>query len=280
MLLDRPLPPATGGDVPVTPFSKAELGDLRGLLDKRRRAEAGRFLVEGFHCVEEALAGGAPVELVVVGEGAALSPAGGRVVEACRASALPLRRVPREQVDALADAESPQGVVAVVRAPAADAPLPLDRDGLVVVLDGIQDPGNAGSIVRCADAFGAACVVFARGTVEPFNPKVLRGAQGSHFHLPVLAGPTAGEIALAAKAAGHRVVVTEVEGGVPLFEAAPAGKRTCVVLGSEARGVSDGAREAADSLVTIPLRGRAESLGVAAAAAVVLAWLGRGGERR
>jgi TrmH family RNA methyltransferase len=274
-LLDRPPPAPSAEPLAPSPLSRAELADLRALLDKRERAAQGRFLVEGFHGVEEALRNGAPVELVVIGEGASLAPAGARVLAHALASRLALRRVPREQVDALADAEAPQGVVAVVRAPAADAPLPLARDGLVVVLDGLQDPGNAGAIVRSADAFGAAAVVFARGTVDPWNPKVLRGAQGSHFHLPVRTGPSAAEIAAAAKSEGHRVVATEVEGGVSLWEAAPLPRRACLILGNESRGVSPEALAAADARVTIPLRGRAESLGVAAAAAVALAWLSR-----
>ena len=233
--------------------------------------------MEGFHVVEEALRAGAPVEELLLGEGAARSPAGQRVAEAARAAKVRVTEAPRRVLEALADAETPQPVLAVVRSPDPAAPLPLDRDGVVVILDGIQDPGNAGAILRTADAFGCAGVIFAKGTVEPLNAKVLRAAQGSHFHLPVAAGPAAEEAVRAARGAGHRVLAAVSRGGEPLFGLPPAARRTTVVLGNEARGPADATIAACEGRVTIPLRGRAESLGVAAAAAVILAWLARPG---
>jgi TrmH family RNA methyltransferase len=146
-----------------------------------------------------------------------------------------------------------------------------------VVLDGVQDPGNAGAILRAADAFGCASVLFCRGTVEALNPKVLRAAQGSHFHLPVATGPAALEAVAAARRAGARVLAAVASGGDSLFDAPPAGRRTVLVFGNESRGSAPETLAACDGRVTIPLRGRAESLGVAAAAAVVLAWLSRPG---
>jgi TrmH family RNA methyltransferase len=259
-------------------ITKARLSELKALRDKRRRAEAGRFLVEGFHVVEEAILAGAPVEEVLLGEGAAKSPAGTRVADAARAAGVRVTGVTRRVLEVLADVETPQGVMAVVRSPDAKAPLPFARDGVHAILDGIQDPGNAGAILRAADAFGCASVVFCRGTVEALNPKVLRAAQGSHFHLEVAAGPAAPEAAAAARRAGCRVLAAVAAGGEPLYGIADRGRRTAVVFGNEARGSGEETLAACDARVTIPLRGRAESLGVAAAAAVVLSWLaGPGG---
>jgi TrmH family RNA methyltransferase len=260
-------------------LTKARLKELQSLRDKRRRLEAGRFLVEGFHIVEEALLAGAPVDEVLVGEGAAKSHAGGRILEAARASNIRVVEIPRRVLEQLSDVETPQGVMAVVRAPDPGKPLPFDGDGVHVLLDGIQDPGNAGAILRAADAFGCASVVFCRGTVEALNPKVIRAAQGSHFHLPVVTGPGAPEAAAAARAAGLQVLAAVAAGGVSLYDTKVPGPRTAVVLGNEARGSPPETLEACDARVTIPLRGRAESLGVAAAAAVVLAWLTRPGTR-
>jgi len=261
---------------PAAP-TKARIAEWKALRDKRRRQAAGRFLVEGFHAVEEALLAGAPVEELLLGEGAARSPAGQRLVGHAREAEVRVVEVPRRVLEALADAESPQPAMAVVRAPDPRAPLPVDRDGVLVVLDGIQDPGNAGAVLRTADAFGCAGVVFAKGTVEPLNPKVLRAAQGSHFHLAVAAGPDAAAAAGAARAAGHRVLAAVSRGGEPLWELGPRPRRTTIVLGNEARGPAPATLDACDARVTIPLRGRAESLGVAAAAAVILSWLSRPG---
>lgn len=262
---------------PPSELTKARLADLRSLHDKRVRQETGRYLVEGFHVVEEALAAGATVEELLLGDGAAKSPAGLRVAEAARAAKARVTEVPRKVLEKVADADSPQGVVAVVRAARPEPAPPLDRDGVHVILDGIQDPGNAGAILRAADAFGCASVVFCRGTVEALNPKVLRAAQGSHFHLPVATGPAAPEAVAAARAAGHRVLAAVAAGGEPLWSAAPPGRRVSLVLGNEARGSAPETVKACHGRVTVPMRGRAESLGVAAAAAVVLAWFARPG---
>jgi len=270
-------PPAPSSPRPRSgTLTRVRMADLKALGDKRKRLALGKYLVEGFHIVEEALLTGAPVEEVFLGEGAALSHVGRRIVERAGKAGIPVTEVPRRVVDALADAETPQGVLAVVRMTDREAGLPFDRDGVAVVLDGIQDPGNAGAIVRAADAFGCASVVFGRGTVEPVNPKVLRAAQGSHFHLPVTAGPHASEAAVEAKRLGHRVYAAVSSGGRSLYELRDGGPRITVVLGNETRGVAAEVLEHCDGRLTIPLRGRAESLGVAAAAAVVLAWFARG----
>src|SRR5690349_14638972 len=140
-------------------LTKARLTELMSLRDKRRRAEQGLYLVEGFHVVEEAFLAAAPVEEVLVGEGAAKSFVGGRILEAAKAAKVKVTEIERFLLEKLSDVESPQGVMAVLRAPDPAAPLPFDREGVHVILDGIQDPGNAGAILRAADAFGCASVV-------------------------------------------------------------------------------------------------------------------------
>jgi TrmH family RNA methyltransferase len=250
--------------------------DLR---DKRKRAEAGRYFVEGFHVVEEALLAAAPVEEVLFAEGAATAFIGKRILENAKAAKIKVTDIERVLLEKLSDVESPQGVMAILRSPDPAAPLPFDRDGVHVILDGIQDPGNAGALLRAADAFGCASVVFCRGTVEALNPKVLRAAQGSHFHLPVRTGGEAAAACAAAKAAGHRVLAAVAAGGPSLYDVVIREPRVTVVLGNEARGSSPETLSACDGQVTIPLSGRAESLGVAAAGAVVLSWLSRPGGR-
>jgi TrmH family RNA methyltransferase len=236
--------------------------------------------VEGFHIVEEAFLSGAPVEEVLLGQGAGKTHVGGRIAAAARAAKVPVTEVTRRVLEVLSDAETPQGVLAVLRSPPSDGPLPLEAEGVAVLLDGIQDPGNAGAIVRAADAFGCSSVIFGKGTVEPLNPKVLRAAQGSHFHLPVVAGGDAAAVAAEAGGGGHRVLAAVSSGGVSLYDTVIREPRVTVVLGNEARGVSPAALSACHGRVTIPLRGRAESLGVAAAAAVVLAWFAGNGAPR
>jgi len=162
-------------------------------------------------------------------------------------------------IDRLASTESPQPVLAVVRIPA--PPLDLAAAGLVVVADRIADPGNLGTILRSAEAAGFEAVVVTAGSVDPFNPKVVRASAGSLFRMPVLHADLT-----AVHAAGLRTVGTSSHRGSAHTEADLTG-RIALVVGNEARGLPDDA--AVDEWVTIRHHGRAESLNVAMAATVL-----------
>ena len=142
---------------------------------------------------------------------------------------------------------------------------------LVAVLAEAQDPGNAGTIIRTADAAGADAVVLVRGSVDATNPKVVRSTAGSLFHLPVLRGAGLGEVLEALDGAGLAVLAADGSGPVNLFDADELLARPCAWLfGNEARGLAPEALERAEAVVSVPVPGAAESLNVAAAAAVCL----------
>lgn len=142
---------------------------------------------------------------------------------------------------------------------------------LVAVLAEAQDPGNAGTIIRTADAAGADAVVLVRGSVDATNPKVVRSTAGSLFHLPVLTGAGLGEVLGALDGAGLAVLAADGSGPVNLFDADELLARPCAWLfGNEARGLAPEALERAEAVVSVPVLGAAESLNVAAAAAVCL----------
>ena len=142
---------------------------------------------------------------------------------------------------------------------------------LVAVLAEAQDPGNAGTIIRTADAAGADAVVLVRGSVDATNPKVVRSTAGSLFHLPVLTGAGLGEVLEALDVAGLAVLAADGSGPVNLFDADELLARPCAWLfGNEARGLAPEALERAEAVVSVPVLGAAESLNVAAAAAVCL----------
>ena len=142
---------------------------------------------------------------------------------------------------------------------------------LVAVLAEAQDPGNAGTIIRTADAAGADAVVLVRGSVDATNPKVVRSTAGSLFHLPVLTGAGLGEVLEALDGAGLAVLAADGSGPVGLFDADELLARPCAWLfGNEARGLAPEALERAEAVVSVPVLGAAESLNVAAAAAVCL----------
>ncbi len=142
---------------------------------------------------------------------------------------------------------------------------------LVAVLAEAQDPGNAGTIIRTADAAGADAVVLVRGSVDATNPKVVRSTAGSLFHLPVLTGAGLGEVLEALDGAGLAVLAADGSGPVGLFDADELLTRPCAWLfGNEARGLAPEALERAEAVVSVPVLGAAQSLNVAAAAAVCL----------
>jgi TrmH family RNA methyltransferase len=183
---------------------------------------------------------------------------------------VPVSLVTEEAMAALAETVTPQGVVAVcdhLDVPLAQALAAGPR--LVVILAGIADPGNAGTVLRTADAAGAGAVVFADDAVDPYNGKCVRAAAGSLFHLAVVRGADAYQIVAACRGAGLRVLAADPYGDADLYQCA-LDAPTAWLFGSEAHGLPPDLAATADSRVRIPIHGRAESLNLAAAAAVCL----------
>ncbi|RKQ33321.1 TrmH family RNA methyltransferase [Kocuria tytonis] len=202
-----------------------------------------------------------------------------------------LRMVTPEVLGAMTDAVTPQGMLAVCRLPEVTAEAALLDARLVCVLARVQDPGNAGTVVRAADAAGAAAVVFTRGSVDPFNPKAVRSSAGSLFHLPVLTGVDLPSFAAAAREGSLQLLAADgyadttvdaladaaVLRGLGADDAASPGREralleapTAWLFGNEAQGLTPEERKLADLPVAVPLYGRAESLNVGIAAAVCL----------
>lgn len=143
--------------------------------------------------------------------------------------------------------------------------------GSVAICASVNDPGNAGTVIRCADAAGAGGVVLAGESVDVHNAKTVRASAGSVFHVPVSLGVTAEEAIAAARAAGFQVLATEAGGDVDLFAAGDLLARpTAWLFGNEAHGLSPELLALADARVSIPIHGRAESLNLSTAAALCL----------
>jgi TrmH family RNA methyltransferase len=233
----------------------------RRLARRAHRAETGRFLVEGPGAVAEA--GDALVELFVT-EDAAVRHA------ALLATAPRVSVVTDDVMAALAQTVSPSGVVGVATMSPASLPDVLAAGPrLVAVLAYARDPGNAGTILRTADAAGADAVVFPDDSVDPYNPKCVRSSAGSVFHLPVVSGGAVPDVLEALRRNGLRVLATTADAGTSLDEADLAAP-TAWVFGNEAWGLPADVVALADERVRVPIYGRAESLNLASAAAVCL----------
>jgi len=227
--------------------------------DARARREEGRALIEGPHLVGAYLDSGGRPEVVIVSESGAATREIGELVR--RAGVAPV--VLTDAVfRAIADAEMPQGLAAEIGIPAARVSL-ADSPGCVL-LDGIQDAGNVGAILRSAAALGVRDVLLGPGCADPWSPKVLRAAMGAHFSLRVDASRNP---AADVERFGGTVACTVPRGGVPLGEADLQG-RILWIFGAEGAGIRGELAARAGLKVTIPMPGTAESLNVAAAAAI------------
>jgi TrmH family RNA methyltransferase len=168
----------------------------------------------------------------------------------------------------LSDSVTPAGVVALCRF--LDGDVPGDAR-LVAIGADVRDPGNAGTVIRCADAAGADAVVLAGHSVDPYNPKTVRASVGSLFHLPVAVQPDPAAAVRAAQSAGLQVLAADGHGDVDLFDADELLARpTAWLFGNEAWGLPAELRGLADHVVSIPIFGRAESLNLSTAAALCL----------
>lgn len=244
------------------------ISDLRRLSRRRSaRVEQGRFLVEGPTLVATAIEAGATIELLLKDGGTVLDDHLRILTEQVAATGARLVELPSGIMAKVADTVTPQPLAAVVtrHTVSLEQVLAAGPPALpVLVLVEVADPGNAGTLLRSAEAAGAAAVVFCAGSVDPFNPKTVRSSAGSIFHVPVVEGISP-RIALASLGdAGVHRVGTVARGGVSLAEA-QLGDAVALVLGSEAHGLPDGLHAVLDELVTIPMVGRAESLNVAMA---------------
>jgi TrmH family RNA methyltransferase len=230
----------------------------RRLQRRRDRDQTGRFLAEGPQAVSSAMTAGVVVELFATPDAIDRYP--------FASSATP---VADDALAALAETVHPQGLVAVCEQ--ADAPLAPHR--LTAVLADIRDPGNAGTILRTADAAGAEAVVFAGAAVDPYNGKCVRASAGSLFNVDVVRSRSAVDVVAQLRGSGVRVLAATGYGDVSLddlVDDGSLGSPTAWLFGSEAHGLSGELLAAADARVRVPIYGGAESLNLAAAAAVCL----------
>ncbi len=235
---------------------------------RAERSSAGQFLAEGPQAVGEAVVAGVVTELFCTPaalerhHGLLLSWAGRPHLVSERAAA------------GLSETVHPQGIVAVCTAghvPAAVALCPGRR--LVVLLVEINDPGNAGTVLRTADAAGAQAVLFSAGSVDPYNGKCVRASAGSLFHLDLVREAEVSVALAGARAAGLRVLAAAGDGESDLDTEIDSGRLaqpTMWTFGNEARGLASEVAAACDARVRVPIHGRSESLNLAAAAAVSL----------
>lgn len=248
-------------------FTSGRVKRLRALLRARaERAETGLLVVEGTRAIEEAFDAGATVEALYAAPEASRRCPG--LLERAAEAGVVVEWLAEGVAERVSDTVTPQPLFAVAASPVIDL-RSLAADDLLVVLVGVREPGNAGTLVRSAEAAGASAVVFCRGSVDPSAPKVVRAAAGALFHLPVVRGEDPREVLDVLAERGVRRLATSARSG-EAYDLVDWGERSALVLGNEARGLPAELDEALDGWVTIPHEGRSGSINVAMAGSVVL----------
>jgi TrmH family RNA methyltransferase len=257
----------------VTGSQNPVMKEVRSLRSKSSREEKALYFIEGTRFVEEAvkeyLKGTAEIKYIVVSDSFAASADAAALTGPCEKRGLRVYNIPDTLFESISDTMNPQGILAVLGLHKMHLEYPEALGGLVVILDGIRDPGNMGTIIRTADAAGCAAVIIPEGCVDLFNPKVLRSTMGSVYHLPILHCGSISEAISFLRGKGFTVYASHLDGAVNIYDADMSGD-TALIIGSEADGISAEAQNYADALVKIPMAGKAESLNASVAAGIMI----------
>lgn len=253
--------------MPESPLSRAELARIRSLKQRKARDKERKFLAEGIRVVEALLATDVVLDLALVAPSLG-DTARGRQLVRDLAARTDVRPVSVATLRAVADAETPQGVVVVGQIPEARLPeLPQDQGSVLLALDAVQDPGNFGTLVRSAEAFGVQGVIALPGTVDTWNAKAVRAAAGTSFGIPVVAMSVPQVVAFAA--AGAYVLWGAAADGEDVRQVVRE-RRIVLVIGNEGAGIGAEMTSHLQRRVSVPIRGSAESLNAAMAGTVLL----------
>ena len=245
----------------ITSAQNERVKYVRSLARRRARQREGRFVVEGTRLLDELMRAGIRPALVFYTGTWAETPAGQRLLPLLGTAREGSWPVSETVMAACSDTQTPQGVLAVVPFVSLEP-----RPGLLLILDGIRDPGNLGTILRSAESAGVGQVLLAPGTVDLYNPKVVRGAMGAHLRLPVLSH----DWPAISKRASGRVVWLAEAAAETAYDAVDWTRPAALIVGSEASGAGQEAEDLTTGRVSIPMAGGADSLNAAMAATVIL----------
>jgi TrmH family RNA methyltransferase len=253
-------------------LTKADASLIHALKSRRGREKHGFFLTEGVRVVEDLLASGIDLEFAVVAPTLG-DNARGKALQQKLGELTTVRELDERSLGQITETETPQGVLVVAHIPTLTLEsVKLDRRSVVLVLDAVQDPGNVGTLIRSADAFGAVAVIGLPGTTDFWSPKVIRSATGAAFRIPLLNVSTDAAWQWLAQ---HDVAICGADMNGGPVDALQRDGSAALVVGNEGAGLTAATRAQLTHLVSIPMRGDTESLNVAVAASILLYELNR-----
>ena len=253
-------------------LAKPKLKELRALTHKKYRDEQKMFLIEGVRMVGDAIDSGFKILEVLYTKDLSDSSPGKTLLQRLSEKTSNLFEISNREMELISETVTFQGVVAVLRQKQFSLDTVLgtsEARSHLVALDGVSDPGNAGTMIRTCDWFGVDGVILGENSVELYNPKVIRATMGGVFHLPIVEEVDLLSTLSRAKEAGYKVYVTST-GGESHFDRVQYAARSIIVFGNEAWGVSDQVKQLADVHLTIRRYGLGESLNVSVACGIIL----------
>ncbi len=259
-------------------LSKEKLKELSRLKTKKGRSKEQKFLIEGLRLCEEAADSFWPIQSVLFTRSFEGKARGKRLLKKLQESNAELIPVKSQVMSKLSDTVTAQGIMCVAKTKKHPVKDLWEKNlKIIVALDGIRDPGNVGTLIRTADAFGVDAMLLSNDTVELYNPKVVRSTMGSIFHLPVFDEIDLEKTILQLKKQKFKIFSTDVKEGKSLDKMVSlsnhkldASGKICLLIGNEAEGLDRKLLELSDQIIHIPTYGKAESLNVAVAGGILL----------
>lgn len=253
----------------ISSSSNGLIKDVNSLKLKKYREEKKQFLIEGIRFVDEAIREKVEIVRVLISEKLLEVKGGKEILGRIKAGHYETFTLSDKLIRELSDTENPQGILAVVSMRSYELCDIIADNSFIIVIDSLQDPGNMGTIVRTADAAGATGIVFSKGCVDLYNPKVLRSTMGSIFHIPLYFSNNLTETIDTLKAKKIKTYAAHLKGEQHYFNINMRDS-VALIIGNEANGISDEVSLHADALVKIPMPGKSESLNASVAASLLM----------
>ncbi|RKZ29017.1 hypothetical protein DRQ29_00915 [bacterium] len=262
----------------IIKLTKKQIQYYRRLTEKRYQHKYRKFAVEGTRFVMEALLASDssfyPVSEILIDPILFKKPYGNEIQKIARGKHIPIVQIKRYQFEQISTQKNPQGIMAICEMPSLSDDERLDSflttDGTILFLDGVQDPGNCGTLIRSAAAFESSGVIIGENTAKLFNPKVIQASAGAIFHIPVveIVNRDSVEIIKKFKNTGFKILVSSAD-GVPVDRISIT-RKTLLVIGNEGNGVRKSIIDIADKKISIPIAENIESLNAAVAGSIIL----------
>lgn len=253
----------------ITSSSNPIIKEVKGLYKKKERWNKNLFIIEGVKIVEECIRWGKTPKYILFSE-ELFSVNGGEELFSILKDNHNLIKVPNSLFRELADTEKPQGILAVVDFNISKMDeVVKEKKNFIIILDELQDPGNVGTIIRSADAFGVSGIIVTENCVDVYNPKVVRATMGSLFHIPITYIKDKKEVINYLKDRQIRIYTTSLQGETYIYDA-DFKENFAFIIGNESKGVTEEMIKFADLLIKIPMEGNAESLNAAIASSIIM----------